>query len=1382
MVSALALTVGLVPLSYSLAEPAVMEYVNDFSSMDSLKDFETYWLPSTADPSSQPVAEEASVHWESVGDMIRRKGDISALGNISSLILKDQTFKNFEATLTYVDGDSWGWTVIGFRQQQKGTYFVLDGAGAYFDTAGEGWLWGRDSFQIRSDPAQTGGNRYPGYEKGRPVTMTVRVVGDSLKLYAGADSSGTPFMEGTLPDTIAQPGYLSVQVVGDNSALDNLKIKRLDDNGNVIPFNGSNVASVAAVNDVQVENGTAKEEVLNRLPGTVQVTDELGQDHSVQVSWNCGDYHADVTGDYIFTGTLTMPYENLTNADNVTATAKVTVKEDMVVESYVNDFSSAEALKDFHFHYLPNDQDITPEKEEASAHWTVENGAAKRVNDIHPSGATANISVMTLKDYTFKNFEATLTYQDGPANWGWTVLGFRQQVQGKWFILDGAGGFFDTAGQAWAWGRDNFQHTSGDYKIPGFVKGQNVTITVRVVGRNMKLYYGEGADKVLYLDKTLPDTVNGAGFLSIQVSGNDSSIDKLTVTRLDDEGNPAPLAQVKEVVSVETIPNVTVQGGTSKEDALAQLPGTVLVTDDLGNERACAVTWSCDAYDADTQGVYSCQGVLTMPDDNLINPDNLKAEAKLIVVKQDLVLESVGTVDALQVAYGTAKEAVTQLLPKKVSATDNLGNTYVVDVTWDSATYDGNASGVYAFTGTLAMPGGVVNSKGLTATAAVTVKEKPAPVADEYVNDFDSAEDLEDFDFYYAEGDTNVGAVKETAGAHWQLNADGTITRVNDVTTDGNYGGRSSIMVLKGYTFKNFEATLTYKYGSTWGWNVLGIRQEESGKDFRWNGAGAYMDQENTVRLWGQETLGGDLGNTNPVKADLPVGADGIVDKSQFITMKVRAVGNTVEIYANDKLARSFTCPDSFVREGFLSIQVTANDSVIDRFTVKRLDDEGHVIPMDTTKITEVETVANKVVPVGTSKEDALAALPGTVTVKDNAGQEHSVQVSWSCDSYNAGVKGVYVFTGTLTMPDTLLTNPDNLTAKATVTVGTEEDYKLKVESVPAVDGKKVANGTSKDAAVALLPESVEITDNAGGKHTLKVNWDCADYDGKLGGTYTFVGTLVLTDHLTNPDNKTAEARIEVEAYTMYVNDFNSMDDLKDFEAYFLAETNSPKKEDVSAHWTVENGVLKRVNDINAAGATSNISSLVLKDYQFKNFEATLTYTDGLTNWGWTVLGYRQQTPGNFFILDGAGSYIDVAGQAHLWGFASVAGPHDGGKMAGYVQGQPVTLKVRVVNQNMKIFAGDTLLLEKTLPEDFNYEGFLSLQVVGNDSGIDRLTIVRLDDNGNPLNLDGSKPQVKPGTNPGTGETTRVVIPALALAAISGAAAVFCTRKRRTER
>lgn len=685
----------------------------------------------------------------------------------------------------------------------------------------------------------------------------------------------------------------------------------------------------------------------------------------------------------------------------------------------------------------------------------------------------------------------------------------------------------------------------------------------------------------------------------------------------------------------------------------------------------------------------------------------------------------------------------------------------------------------------------VVSALALTVGLVPLSYSLAAPVAKEYVNDFSSQEDLQDFDFYYAPDDNPGEGVQEDASAHWQWNADGTVTRINNVNDDGNYGARSSIMVLKGYQFENFEATLTFKYGSTWGWNVLGFRQETAGKDFRQNtGAGAYIDQEAVVHLWGNSDLGGDKQNGS--KAELPM-SDTVIDKTQPITMTVRVVGNKVQISANGKLAYEYTHEgEGFVKSGYLSIQVTANDSVIDKLTVKRLDSEGNVLPLDPVQeAASVETVANVTVQGGTSKEEALAQLPATVKVTDTLGNVRDCAVTWECAEYNGDAEGAYDCVGTLTMPDELLTNPNDLKAAAKILVVVEEEDTLKVAEVPSVEGLTVANGTTKAEAAALLPETVEVTDNLGAKHSLKVTWDCADYDGKLGGDYTFVGTLTMDGELQNPDNKTLQAVVTVQAYTMYVNDFNSIDDLKDFDAYFLAATNTPEKEDASAHWTVENGVLKRVNDINAEGATSNISSLVLKDYQFQNFEATLTYKDGLTNWGWTVLGFRQQTPGNFFILDGAGAYIDVAGQGHLWGFASVAGPHDGNKLEGYVQGQAVTLKVRVVNQSLKLYAGETLLLEKELPEDFNFEGFLSMQVVGNDSSIDRLTVTRLDDSGNPLNLDGSQPQTKPDTdpdtdpgtdpdgNPDTGVGADVVIPALALAALSGAAAVLCFKKRR---
>lgn len=90
---------------------------------------------------------------------------------------------------------------------------------------------------------------------------------------------------------------------------------------------------------------------------------------------------------------------------------------------------------------------------------------------------------------------------------------------------------------------------------------------------------------------------------------------------------------------------------------------------------------------------------------------------------------SVNPVADKKVIPGTAASAVG--LPETVSVLLGDGSAKDLGVTWTSAEYNANAAGTYIFTGVLSLADGVTNTKGLTATAKVTVsKIKVATVGD----------------------------------------------------------------------------------------------------------------------------------------------------------------------------------------------------------------------------------------------------------------------------------------------------------------------------------------------------------------------------------------------------------------------------------------------------------------------------------------------------------------------------------------------------------------------------------------------------------------------------------------------------------------------------
>lgn len=83
----------------------------------------------------------------------------------------------------------------------------------------------------------------------------------------------------------------------------------------------------------------------------------------------------------------------------------------------------------------------------------------------------------------------------------------------------------------------------------------------------------------------------------------------------------------------------------------------------------------------------------------------------------------------------------------------------------------------------------------------------------------------------------------------------------------------------------------------------------------------------------------------------------------------------------------------------------------------------------------------------------------------------------------------------------------------------------VEVKSAALLERQTVAYGTAKSALD--LPKTVEATLSDNTKKTVSVTWSCDTYNGEKTGIYTFTGTLILPDGITNP--KDVKAYIEVQ-------------------------------------------------------------------------------------------------------------------------------------------------------------------------------------------------------------------------------------------------------------
>lgn len=84
----------------------------------------------------------------------------------------------------------------------------------------------------------------------------------------------------------------------------------------------------------------------------------------------------------------------------------------------------------------------------------------------------------------------------------------------------------------------------------------------------------------------------------------------------------------------------------------------------------------------------------------------------------------------------------------------------------------------------------------------------------------------------------------------------------------------------------------------------------------------------------------------------------------------------------------------------------------------------------------------------------------------------------------------------------------------------------VEVKSAALLKRQTVAYGTAKSALD--LPKTVEATLSDNTKKTVSVTWSCDTYNGEKAGIYTFTGTLILPDGITNPKDVKAYIEIQV--------------------------------------------------------------------------------------------------------------------------------------------------------------------------------------------------------------------------------------------------------------
>lgn len=193
----------------------------------------------------------------------------------------------------------------------------------------------------------------------------------------------------------------------------------------------------------------------------------------------------------------------------------------------------------------------------------------------------------------------------------------------------------------------------------------------------------------------------------------------------------------------------------------------------------------------------------------------------------------------------------------------------------------------------------------------------------------------EDFEAYYK---ITMGVPSEKTGigdnnsddANWFVQ-DGLIVRKSkddDIYED--FGTESiAILTLSKRKFINFELTVDYKMGeATVYWPVIAFRQSQKGRYFLEDGAGAFVQKEGIVTLWGGEGIGGPY--------EMPVTS---YDYRIWHTLHVKADGLNVSVSIDDNEAQKllWTLNSNMFKKGYISLISVNNDCAFRNLKIKEL-------------------------------------------------------------------------------------------------------------------------------------------------------------------------------------------------------------------------------------------------------------------------------------------------------------------------------------------------------------------------------------------------------------------------------------------------------------
>lgn len=508
---------------------------------------------------------------------------------------------------------------LSFRSQSAGQMLKEDLSGGYADKitvyfSGTGFAVYDGTATPMSNITYTNWNNNEVF-RGAVADVYVKVVGNKLIIKVTDDSGKLYYDNSESPITLTTGGggYLYYSTCDGRGYFNDISCRRLDKDGKATEWDSVSGAEIKSIvtelNDVTIDRSNGEE---LKLPETLVGLDENGNKYPVKVNWVSDDYRSYLDGDFVFKPVS----ENaaFTFADDLEASVKVTNKINGDYDSETSRkyyFDSENDFKDFVCHYTDPDFsanssffDVDMVKGDASSFWKVLNGKAvsthsRTVNTgWNGINRASDVATMVLENdnLALRNYKLEIDYWHGSDWWyPYVLYGVQDPSQffGRVYVNPTTGdkttgsntdlSFNDTTKRG---GVYSYVENEGNLNLWGAIQGdeygrliydraisadntffQNYNSSVK---HHMTITVVDGTVSMKVDDSDIYyaelDDIAIGGFVGFGSCGNGVSFDNLTLTALDEFGNPTSL-ETAEKGAIESIPDNYKGWQPTKEEA-----------------------------------------------------------------------------------------------------------------------------------------------------------------------------------------------------------------------------------------------------------------------------------------------------------------------------------------------------------------------------------------------------------------------------------------------------------------------------------------------------------------------------------------------------------------------------------------------------------------------------------------------------------------------------------------------------------------------------------------------------------------------------------------------------------------------------------------------